>query len=56
MLRAIKNKEYILEQFCETRGSSINAKKIENVNAGQVEQIETGIWIVIKKAEIMFIK
>lgn len=56
MLRAIKNKEYILEQFCETRGSSINAKKIENVNAGQVEQIETGIWRVIKKAEIMFIK
>lgn len=56
MLRAIKNKEYILEQFCETRGSSINAKKIANVNAGQVEQIEAGIWRVIKKAEIMFIK
>ena len=56
MLRAIRNKEYILEHFCDTTGSSINAKAIKNVSDGEVEQMQNGVWKVIKKAEIEFIK
>ena len=56
ILRAIRNKEQILEQFCEATGSSINANGIKNIQKGEVELIRNGIWRVTKKAEIEFIK
>lgn len=55
-VKAIKNKDNMLDQFCDAAGSSMNARTIKNVCEGEVEQIRNGVWKVIKKAKIEFIK
>ena len=55
-VKAIKNKDNMLDQFCDAVGSSMNARTIKNVCEGEVEQIRNGVWKVIKKAKIEFIK
>ena len=54
--RAIKNKDNMLDLFCNAKGSSIGAKTIKNLNEGEVRLLENDIWEVIRKAEIGFIK
>ena len=54
--KAIKNKDVMLDKFCEARGSSTNAIGIRNISDGEVEQEGNGTWKIIKKAEIEFIK
>ena len=54
--RAIKNKDNMLDLFCDAKGSSIGAESIRVLNEGEVELFGNDIWKVIKKAEIEFIK
>lgn len=54
--RAIKNKDDMLDLFCNAKGSSIGAKTIKNLNEGEVRLLENDIWEVTQKAEIGFIK
>ena len=54
--RAIKNKDDMLDLFCNAKGSSIGAKTIKNLNEGEVRLLENDIWEVTQKAEIRFIK
>ena len=56
VIKAIKNKDVLLDKFCEARGSSTNAIGIKNINDGEVEQEGNGTWKIITKAEIEFIK
>lgn len=53
---AIKNKDDMLDLFCNAKGSSIGAKTIQTLNEGEVESLGNDIWKVIKKADIVFIK
>lgn len=53
---AIKNKDDMLDLFCNAKGSSIGAKTIQTLNEGEVELLGNDIWKVTKKAEIGFIK
>lgn len=54
--RAIKNKDNMLDLFCDAKGSSIGAESIRVLSEGEVELFGNDIWKVIKKAEIEFIK
>ena len=56
--KAIKNKEDMLSPFCNATGSSIDAKDVRTIHEGrvEVENAGDGVWRVIKKAEIKFIK
>ncbi len=56
MQKAIKNKEDILDRFCEEEGSSVGAKSIGVLSLGEVERQEDGTWRVLKKSKIKFIK
>ncbi len=54
--RAIKNKDNMLDLFCDAKGSSIGAESIRVLSEGEVELFGNDIWRVIKKAEIEFIR
>ena len=54
--RAIKNKDNMLDLFCDAKGSSIGAESIRVLSEGEVELFGNDIWKVIKKAEIEFIR
>lgn len=56
MQKAIKNREDCLDLFCIAKGSSVDATVIKTLTSGEVEREENGIWKVMKKAEIEFIK
>ena len=56
MQKAIKNREDCLDLFCIAKGSSVDATVIKTLISGEVERKENGIWKVMKKAEIEFIK
>ena len=53
---AIKNKDDMLDLFCNAKGSSIGAKTIQPLKEGEVESLGNAIGTVIKKADIVFIK
>lgn len=54
--RAIKNKDNMLDLFCDAKGSSIGAESIRVLSEGEVESFGNDIWKVTQKAEIEFIK
>lgn len=54
--RAIKNKDNMLDLFCDAKGSSIGAESIRVLSEGEVELFGNDIWKVIKKVEIEFIR
>ena len=56
MQRAIKNKEDCLDLFCIAEGGSAEASAIRTLSFGEVERKENGIWSVVKKAKIGFVK
>lgn len=56
MQRAIKNKEDCLDLFCIAEGSSVEASAIKTLTLGEVERKENGIWSVVKKTKIEFVR
>lgn len=56
MQRAIKNKEDCLDLFCIAEGSSAGASAIRTLSLGEAERKENGVWNVVKKANIKFVK
>ena len=56
MQRAIKNKEDCLDLFCIAEGSSVEASAIRTLTLGEVERKENGIWSVVKKTKIEFVR
>lgn len=54
--RAIKNKDNILDLFCNAKGSSIGARTIKTLSEGEVRQSGIDTWKLTQKAEIEFIK
>ena len=56
MQRAIKNKEDCLDLFCIAEGSSVEASAIRTLSLGEVERKENGIWSVVKKVKIEFVR
>lgn len=54
--RAIKNKDNMLDLFCDVTGSSIGAETIKNLKEGEVQLVGNGFWKVTRKAKIGFIK
>ena len=54
--RAIKNKDNMLDLFCNAKGSSIGAETIKIINEGKVKLLGNNIWEVTQKADIEFVK
>lgn len=54
--RAIKNKDNMLDLFCDAKGSSIGAESIRVLSEGEVKLFGNDIWEVTQRAKIEFIK